>query len=277
MQAIRGVVRVMRVTGISKFLTVLVLTLGLAACATGPRTDAEVNDPLEDVNRVIFDVNLALDKVLVRPAAFFYGELPGGVKDGIRNFLRNLKTPVILANNLLQGDVQGASDTIGRFLTNTIMGLGGVFDVANGNGKGIAYRSEDFGQTLAVWGFSDGPYLMLPLLGPSNVRDGLGMIPDYFLDPINWWDMNTDSDTPAYIGIGGRVLSVVDTRSRNVKQLEDLEATSLDFYATVRSLYRQQRENMINNSDEAEGTPIPSVNFEIEEDEDANNKAALVQ
>ncbi len=271
----------MRVSGILRLLSVLVVSVGLVACAAGPQTggntqSAEVNDPFEDVNRVIFEVNLALDKVLVRPAALFYGQLPGGIKDGIRNFLRNLKTPVILANNILQGDVQGASDTIGRFLTNTIAGLGGVFDVANGNGKGIAYRPEDFGQTLAVWGFGEGPYLMLPILGPSNVRDGVGMVPDYFFDPINWWDMNSDSDTPSYIGIGGRVLTAIDTRSRNVSQLEDLEATSLDFYATVRSLYRQQRENMIRNSDEAEGEAIPSVNFEIDED-DASNKAALVQ
>ena len=271
----------MRSFGILRLLAVVVLSFGLAACAATPRGGdagtAEVHDPFEDVNRVIFDVNLALDKVLIRPVASLYGELPGGIKDGVRNFLRNLKTPVILANNLLQGDIQGASDTIGRFLTNTIAGLGGVFDVANGNGKGIPYRSEDFGQTLAVWGFGEGPYLMLPILGPSNLRDGIGLVPDYFLDPVTWWDMNTDKDAPTYIGIGGRVLTVIDTRSRNMAQLEDLEATSLDFYATVRSLYRQQRENMIRNSDEAEGTPIPSVNFEIEDTDDSSNKAAFVQ
>lgn len=269
----------MSIQRILQFFMASVLALGLVACATpqgssGDAVSTEVYDPLEDVNRVIFDVNLALDKVVVRPFASLYGELPGGIKDSIRNFLRNLKTPVILANNLLQGDIQGASDTIGRFLTNTIIGLGGLFDVANGNGKGIAYRPEDFGQTLAVWGTTPGPYLMLPILGPSNLRDTVGMVPDYFMDPINWWDFNTDSDVPFGIQIGRRVLETVDGRSRNVKQLEDLEATSLDFYATVRSLYHQQRENMIRNSDEAEGTPIPSVNFEIDEGEP---KAALIQ
>lgn len=263
-----------------QFFMASVLALGLVACATpqgnsGTVASSEVYDPFEDVNRVIFDVNLALDKVIVRPFASLYGELPGGIKDSIRNFLRNLKTPVILANNLLQGDIQGASDTIGRFLTNTIIGLGGMFDVANGNGKGIAYRPEDFGQTLAVWGTSEGPYLMLPILGPSNFRDTVGMVPDYFMDPITWWDMNSDSNVPFGIQIGRRVLETVDTRSRNMKQLEDLEATSLDFYATVRSLYHQQRENMIRNSDEAEGAPIPSVNFEIEDN--GEPKAALIQ
>ncbi len=265
-----------------QFIMASVLALGLASCATpqntsGAATATEVNDPLEDVNRVIFDVNLALDKVIVRPFATLYAELPGGIKDSIRNFLRNLKTPVILANNLLQGDIQGASDTVGRFLTNTIMGLGGLFDVANGNGKGIAYRPEDFGQTLGVWGAGGGPYLMLPVLGPSNLRDTVGMVPDYFMDPITWWGINSDKDLPTGIAIGRRVLETIDTRSRNQKQLEDLEATSLDFYATVRSLYHQQRENMIRNGDEAEGAPIPSVNFEIDEDDGSKAKAALVQ
>lgn len=272
----------MKISRFLQFIMACTVALGLAACSTPQSASesgaaSEVYDPIESVNRVIFDVNLALDKVVVRPIASLYGELPGGVKDSVRNFLRNLKTPVILANNILQGDIQGASDTIGRFLTNTIIGLGGLFDVANGNGKGIAYRAEDFGQTLGVWGFEAGAYLMLPILGPSNVRDTVGMVPDYFIDPITWWDDNTDSDTPMGIAIGTRVLEAVDSRSRNMKQLQDLEATSLDFYATVRSLYHQQRENQIRNGDEAEGAPIPSVNFEIDGDEDGDPKAALVQ
>ncbi len=271
----------MKIRRVLQFIFACVLSVGLVACASTQNesgsASSEVSDPLEDVNRVIFDINLALDKVVLRPIASAYGVLPGGIKDSVRNFLRNLKTPVILANNLLQGDIQGASDTVGRFLTNTIIGLGGLFDVANGNGKGIAYRSEDFGQTLAVWGAGEGPYLMLPILGPSNLRDTAGMVPDYFMDPITWWDINSDRDAPTVIAIGGRVLEAIDSRSRNMKQLEDLEATSLDFYATVRSLYHQQRENMIRNGDEAEGAPIPSVNFEIDDDESGSEKAALVQ
>ncbi len=265
----------------SRSLAVGFLCLTLAACATAPSNDdgfgyQQPYDPIEPVNWGIWEFNLFVDKAIVRPVASVYDLLPGGIKDGVRNFLRNLRTPIILANNLMQGDVDGAIDTTGRFMTNTIVGLGGVFDVAYGNGNGIEYRDEDFGQTLAVWGVGDGPYLMLPLLGPSNVRDALGMVPDYFLDPINWWAMNTDSDTPDYIGYGTLGLRVIDGRSRNVQQLEDLEATSLDFYATVRSLYKQTRTSQIENSGGTIPSGEPAANFDLDLDT-IGDSAALPQ
>lgn len=252
-------------------LAVIVVCFGLTACAATNQAEdgdlpgyEQVYDPIEPVNRGIWEFNLFVDKAIVRPLASLYDLLPGGVKDGVRNVLRNMRTPVIFANNLLQGDVDGASDTFGRFLTNTIIGVGGIFDVAYGNGNGIPYRDEDFGQTLAVWGFDSGPFLMLPLLGPSNLRDTIGFVPDYFLDPINWWDMNTDSDAPFAINMTRRVLTVVDGRSRNVQQLEDLEATSLDFYATIRSLYSQTRQNQIENN-AGGGMPLePAINFDLD-------------
>jgi len=248
----------------------------VAGCAQVPEDpDARAaydarNDPLEEVNRAVFGLNMTIDRVVLRQFAAAYRELPDLVKDSVRNFLRHLKTPVILANNILQGDQQGASDTLGRGLINTL-GLG-LFDLANGNGNGIAYRDEDFGQTLAVWGVASGPYLQLPLLGPSNVRDTSGKVVDLFFDPFNWWDFNSDSDAPGAWAFGRTVVEAVDSRSRNLKQIEDLETTSLDFYATVRSLYRQQRANMISNGeDESASLSFPEIDF----NDDAEDTALL--
>lgn len=261
------------------------LLLGLVAgCAQMPEDPEEralyeeANDPFEEVNRAIFGLNLTLDHLIVRPFAAAYSELPQGIRDSVRNFLRNLKSPVILANNLLQGDIEGANDTMGRFLTNTIIGGGGLFDVAYGNGQGIPYREEDFGQTLAVWGAGEGPYLQLPLLGPSNVRDTVGLVGDFVMDPFNWWARNSSKDAPDTIRWTRRGAEVVDGRSRNMKQLEDLEATSLDFYSTIRSLYRQQRDNMIRNGDaDSDAMPLIRHDFEIDIPADAEEAALLDQ
>lgn len=268
----------MRIFGLVRGLFFVVALGGLVAgCAQMPEDpDARAafeatNDPLEEVNRAIFGLNLTIDRVVVRQFAAAYRELPDLIKDSVQNFLRHLKTPVILANNILQGDEEGASDTIGRGLINTL-GLG-LFDLANENGKGIAYRDEDFGQTLAVWGVASGPYLQLPLLGPSNVRDASGKVVDFFFDPFNWWDFNSDSDAPGAWAFGRTAMELVDSRSRNLQQIEDLETTSLDFYATVRSLYRQQRDNMIRNGEDDSATQsFPEIDFD---DEDAEDTALL--
>lgn len=245
----------MMIKVILRSCAILFLAVSLSACAIGPEnghTDDHAslgnpNDPFETYNRFMFDVNLAVDKGVVRPAASAYEELPSAFRTGVRNFLRNLRSPIILANNILQGDKQGAHDTIARFMSNTIVGLGGLVDIANYNGNGIPYRDEDFGQTLAVWGVSEGPYLQLPLLGPSTLRDTVAIVPDYFLDPVNWWGMRVDHNRPRNTSLGMRATNLVDSRSRNVGQLEAAEATSLDFYASVRSLYRQQRNAAIQN------------------------------
>jgi phospholipid-binding lipoprotein MlaA len=159
----------------------------------------------------------------------------------------------------MQGDIDRAGETMGRFIFNTVAGFGGVFDVAGE--AGIEYHQEDFGQTLAVWGVEEGPYLMLPFIGPSSGRDAIGIIVDAGLDPLRWWGYNSDDFVIENNGLIRTVAEAVDTRSRNYKQLEDLEETSLDFYATVRSLYRQQRESLIRN-----GVPdddaLPNIGFE---------------
>ena len=184
----------------------------VSGCVLPPRDDPaalaaykEANDPLEGFNRAIFGFNEGTDILLFRPAAEIYRTvLPNPIRNGIRNFLRNLRSPLDIANNLLQGDLNGAEVATKRFLVNTTAGVGGVMDIAADNG--LPYRSEDFGQTLAVWGVPEGPFLVLPLLGPSNFRDTAGVAGEAYGDPINLWAGNTDHDEiPAVRGIVGGI------------------------------------------------------------------------
>jgi phospholipid-binding lipoprotein MlaA len=258
-------------TGSSFFLILrraglgLVLAMGLAGCATAPTDPVEreiydeANDPAQPLNEAIFDFNMALDKIIVRPIAKAYEFLlPELVRDSVRNFIRNLKTPVILANDLMQGETERAGQTMGRFLTNTLLG-GGLFDVAGA--AGIPYHEEDFGQTLAVWGVDEGPYMMLPFLGPSSPRAFAGFIVDAGLDPFRWWGYHSDRPVIEYNTVIRAGVELIDTRSRNYRQLESLEENSLDFYATVRSLYRQQRKSMILNGMDDEES-IPTIGYQ---------------
>lgn len=258
------------------------MLIGLvAACATPP-TDPEeravyeeTNDPLEPLNRAIFDFNLVVDKAILRPVAQAYEWLlPQLVRDSVRSFVRHLKTPVILANDLLQGEVDRAGETAGRFVFNSLAGIGGIFDVAGE--AGIPYHEEDFGQTLAVWGFDDGAFLMLPILGPSSVRDGFGMhVVDRGFDPLNYASYNSDRFVVEYNGPIRGFVEAVDTRSRNYRDLEELEESSLDFYAAVRSLYRQQRTKLISNGEADNSAVVPSLNFEMEFDEEEEDQAEI--
>lgn len=202
------------------------------------------NDPLEGLNRGIFEFNRVVDGVLIKPVAQVYrGVLPQLVQDNIRSFLRNLRTPLIVTNDVLQGDMNRAGSTLGRFLVNTTVGILGLFDVASE--IGLPFHDEDFGQTLAVWGVGEGFYLMLPILGPSNPRDLAGMATEFYVDPVNIYLRNEDLDYLIYTRAG---LRGIDARARSIDVLDELERTSLDYYAAIRSLYRQQRDNEIRNS-----------------------------
>lgn len=239
------------------------LAVSLGACATPPEDPEDraayeqTNDPLEPMNRTIFEFNLFFDSYILTPVAQAYELLPDLMRNSVRNFLRHLKSPVILANDLMQGEVDRAGETMGRFMFNTFAGAG-FLDPASE--AGVIYHEEDFGQTLAVWGVDSGPYLMLPFLGPSNIRDTGGILVDTYLDPITYWGENSSRDWPEYAGLMLGVTEAVDMRSRNYQQLRDLRETSLDFYATVRSLYRQQRKSLIENRDGADQpAPVPSM------------------
>ncbi len=171
----------------------LLAVFALASCASAPNNDPEslaeykkINDPAEPTNRFIFDFNQGLDKIIIKPLTSFYrGIFPDPLREGVHNFLNNLKTPVVLTNDILQGEPERAGDTVMRFLINSTVGIGGLRDQASD--WGYDAHEEDFGQTLAVWGVGEGPYIMLPLFGPSNPRDAIGKVVDYFLDPIKWW------------------------------------------------------------------------------------------
>ena len=269
------------IASIKRLCAGIVLSVALVGCATAPTDPVErelydeANDPVQPLNEAIFEFNMAVDRAVLRPVAQAYEFiLPDLVRDGVRNFLRHIKTPVILANDLMQGDIDRAGETMGRFIFNTVAGFGGVFDVAGE--AGIEYHQEDFGQTLAVWGVEEGPYLMLPFIGPSSGRDAIGIIVDAGLDPLRWWGYNSDDFVIENNGLIRTVAEAVDTRSRNYKQLEDLEETSLDFYATVRSLYRQQRESLIRN-----GVPdddaLPNIGFEGYEGIDTESDGKDIQ
>jgi len=209
--------------------------------------DAAANDPFEIPNRFIFAFNEALDVVILRPAAVTYRFLvPQGLRDAIRNFLRNLSAPVILANDLFQGNLERADTTFSRFVVNTSVGMLGFLDVAEP--MGLAYHEEDFGQTLGHHGIGEGFYIVLPLLGPSNLRDASGRVVDYFIDPFTY--ILTQEQ-----GIARFAVSGLDKRERNIETLDEIQKDSVDFYARVRSLYSQHRDNLIRNGDDEFGSP----------------------
>lgn len=226
--------------------------LTLSACATAPENDPEAlaafeatNDPLEPMNRYFFEVNYALDEIVLKPVAgWYYVALPNPVQDSVRNFLRNLSSPVILANDVFQGETDRAGTTLIRFLVNSTFGIVGLFDVASE--MGFQYHDEDFGQTLAVHGVDEGPYLVLPIIGPSNPRDAAGRIVDVFLDPLTYIAGTDGLEDLPYVRSG---VTAVDTRARNLKTLDEIREGSLDYYATIRSLYRQKRNDAIRNGE----------------------------
>jgi phospholipid-binding lipoprotein MlaA len=227
--------------------------LAAAGCATVPENDPqalaayeEANDPLEPMNRYFFEVNYALDELFLKPlAGWYYIALPNPAQDGVRNFLRNLSSPVIFANDLFQGETDRAGTTLIRFLVNSTIGIVGLIDVAGE--MGYPYHDEDFGQTMAVAGVDEGPYLVLPLLGPSNPRDAGGRVVDIFLDPLTY--ITYGNDTLAELMYVRAGLTAVDARARNLKTFDEIRAGSLDYYATIRSLYRQRRNDAIRNGE----------------------------
>lgn len=241
---------------VSKKLLLLVLPwLTLAGCATPPSNPAAraefkaTNDPLEPMNRKIFAFDMFLDKWLIKPIAIGYHDVvPQPGQDAIRNFLGNLHEPVIFANDLLQTEFKRAGWTAERFLLNSTIGVGGVMDVASK--WGIEKQSGDFGQTLYHYGVGEGFYLVLPLLGPSNPRDAIGMVADGFADPFSYLAYDYGADVATYARQGGEG---VDERSQNLANLDALQRNAIDFYAEIRSLYRQHRASELRH-----GAPAPS-------------------
>jgi len=274
--------------GVLKFAGVLVAGAMLAGCASVPSASDpealaeynEINDPIEPVNRVVFEFNRGLDTLFLRPAATFYkAMMPPPIQDLVHNFLNNLKTPVVLLNDLLQGETDRAGDTFARFAINTTVGVLGFGDPATS--MGYARHAEDFGQTLGVWGTGEGPYLVLPVFGPSNPRDLVGKVVDTLTDPVWHYAQNTDRE---YIPNQRLAAEAVNFRARNLEDINDLERTSLDYYAAVRNLYRQIRADEIRNGDAPNGNGLPTMgqndmptmmSMDSMEDPDAENNNIL--
>jgi phospholipid-binding lipoprotein MlaA len=225
-------------------------TLAITACAdmpTSPQEKAEVetaNDPFEPVNRVIFDVNDFLDRLLIRPLAELYrAMIPPGVRDRVTDILSNMREPVIFANNLMQGQFTRASVTAERFAINTTIGVGGMFDWAN-DWK-LYQQTGDFGQTLHSWGVGSGPYLVLPLLGPSNIRDAIGLGVDSVMTPWQYLARNGSSETYWDFQYVDNGMDGITKREENIEGVDALRQGSLDFYAQMRSVYRQYRDKQL--------------------------------
>ncbi|MAA77191.1 MAG: VacJ family lipoprotein [Rhodobiaceae bacterium] len=203
---------------------------------------ADKSDPFEVFNRSMFAVNQGLDKVVLKPTAQVYSVLPQPIKMGIGNVLSNLSLPVTFFNETMQGEVSSAGSTLLRLSINSTVGVAGIFDVATG--LGIKHSKEDFGQTLGVYGFGSGPYIFLPILGPGNPRDLIGRAGDAVINPVYWAGSNDDEEN---IRLGVTLISGIHARENALDLLEELENTSVDYYASVRSLYIQNRESEIKN------------------------------
>jgi phospholipid-binding lipoprotein MlaA len=225
----------------ARVLGALVIALAASGCASTPSPDSvDQNDPYESFNRQIFSMNQTLDNNVALPVAVFYVHaVPEPAREGVHNFLSNLDAPEIFANDVLQGEVTKACTTLGRFTINTTLGIGGLVDAAAN--FGIEGHKSDFGETLGVYGVDEGPYLVLPVLGPSNPRDAAGYLVDIGLDPTTYITFRSS----VYWMIGRGTLSIVDLRARNIDTIEELERSSVDLYATERSLYRQHRNSVI--------------------------------
>ena len=219
----------------------------------------EIYDPLEGINRAVFRFNNVADKVILEPVAKGYKKLPSPIQSGVGNFINNLKLPLAAFNQLLQGQGKNAVESSGRFLVNSTIGIFGLIDVADN--FGLDQKQEDFGQTLATWGFGDGFYVVLPLFGPSNLRDTTGMVMTMMTDPINAYAV---SQGEAWAIPFRTAANAIDQRSQIIDEVNALRDNSVDYYAAVRSSYYQNRKAAIMNTDDNVLTPLPLISIEFE-------------
>ena len=251
----------------NKILLILVISAFISLNVKNAQAVENVNDPFESVNRNIFKFNNNLDDYFFKPVAKGWRKIPDIPRKPLTNLATTAKTPISLANAILQLNKQSIGNIIGRFLINMTFGLGGLFDVASTDSFGnITEVEEDFGQTLAVWGVPDGPYVMLPIFGPSSVRDAFGLGVDTITNPLSFgYRMN---------GIGlearlsGPVVRGVSTREKYLDYLDEMKEGSLDFYATMRSLYRQKRRKDISGELESKDLSLSMLPIEAYEEEE---------
>jgi len=214
---------------------ILATMTALVGCASGP--DRDPRDPLEDFNRAAYSFNDLLDRALIEPLAQGYNYItPAPVNRGVTNFFNNLRDLRSAVNNLLQFKIGRAFSDVGRVAVNSTIGILGLMDVASN--MNLPRYDEDFGQTLGVWGFGSGPYIVLPVFGPSSGRDAIGVVADWYTDPILYIN-----DDPTRYALRG--LSIVDTRADLLSASRVLQQAALDPYAFIRDAYLQRRENLV--------------------------------
>ena len=242
-----------------KKLAITLLSIFLLTFNANAGSDGEINlnqdqstdvkDCFEKLNRATFALNQGLDKAIIKPLATGYRKLPDPIQKGTGNAVKNLSNLITIPNNVLQGDIKLALINSGRLVINTTLGLLGTIDVANKMGF-PKYEKEDYGQTLGAWGVGPGCYLVLPVLGPSNLRDAAGSFVNV-LGGDPWYNASSHGNNEFLsdqLYLTSRALNGINFRAENMASLENLETNSVDFYATVKSLYSQDRENKIKNS-----------------------------
>ncbi len=249
------------ISKLSKKLPVILLaSFILSACASNNtiyEAGMEINDPFEEQNRRVMAFNKVVDDNIIHPVIKGYRYVtPTPARSGIRNFLRHVKSPIRLANQLLQGDLDGAGKVVLRATINTFVGAGGLFDVAGY--EGIEYEPEDFGQTLAVWGVDPGPYMVVPFIGPSSMRDYTGYFVDGLADPVRMYLFNTDQEALYYAKFG---VDYLDLRDSLMDTMVELDESSFDYYAAVRSTYYQHRHALVNDQDGTAQTELPEIPY----------------
>ena len=235
-------------------ITTFTLTFNVNAGSDGDlllkiNEPSEIKDCSEKFNRATFAFNQGLDGLIFKPVSSVYRKLPSPLKSGVSNSLVNLSNLVTIPNNILQGEFKLAGINTGRFIINSTLGVLGLMDVATGMGM-IEYEKEDYGQSLAKHGVGPGCYIVLPVLGPSTARDTLSSTVN-FLGGDAWYNVSVRNDTQYFSDVdyyGTKVTSGVDFRAKNYDSIENLEKNSLDFYASVKSLYLQDRQQKILNS-----------------------------
>ena len=250
---------------ISLFLSVSSMAGSDGKNELSKNSNGEVKDCFETINRGVFAFNQVLDNVIVEPLAKGYRYLPSPIRTGTSNALNNLSLVVTIPNNLLQGEITLAGKNTGRFIINSTIGILGFFDPASKIGLND-YEKEDWGQTLGTWGVGEGCYIVLPILGPSTVRDTVGSLANY-MGGDAWYNITVRNDTQ-YVSDFDYYASVgttgIDFRAKNIESFDNLEKNSLDFYASVKSLYLQDRRKKIANSDDITETMNDSDWDEIE-------------
>ena len=253
------------------FITTLALTLNASAASDGELLLSKKNDPTqvkecwEGFNRASFALNQGLDKIIFKPVASVYRKLPAQIKNGVSNSLDNLSNVVTVPNNILQGEFAKAGTNTGRFVINTTVGILGLFDVATAMGFD-EYEKEDYGQSLAKAGVGPGCYIVLPVLGPSTARDTVASVTN-FVGGDAWYNVTVMNDTKYFSDFdyyASKITYGVDFRAKNYDSIENLEKNSLDFYASVKSLYLQDRQQKILNTKKIIDTQDDSDWEEIE-------------